>query len=213
VLAGGRARRFGSEKLVADLDGIPLLHHALRVVAQVCDEVVLVAAAGGEQPRVPDDLPVPLIVVPDPTPHPGPLRALLVGAGAATRERLLVVGGDMPRLQPALLDRLLGWPADKAGSVLLLEGGSLPLPLGLAQAAVLGAAGERLERGERSLRALVRHLDLEQVPEDEWRILDPAALSLQDVDTPEDLARLSGFAPGPGEEEPGPGARVGRPRA
>ena len=45
--------------------------------------------------------------------------------------------------------------------------------------------------GERSLRALVAHLDARVLTELEWRPLDPAGGSLVDIDRPEDLERLA----------------------
>ncbi|MFN8623891.1 MAG: NTP transferase domain-containing protein, partial [Chloroflexota bacterium] len=47
VLAGGRASRFGADKLAASLDGVPLLHHAVRAVSAVpgATEVIVVAGA------------------------------------------------------------------------------------------------------------------------------------------------------------------------
>ena len=41
VLAAGEARRFGSDKLLALIDGRPVLAHLLRTVRAVCDEGVL----------------------------------------------------------------------------------------------------------------------------------------------------------------------------
>jgi hypothetical protein len=41
--------------------------------------------------------------------------------------------------------------------------------------------------GETSLRAALAHLTVMEIPEAEWRRLDPAGGSLQDVDTQADL--------------------------
>ena len=45
VLAGGRSRRFGSDKLASDVGGRPLVEHAIDALATVADEVVVVIAA------------------------------------------------------------------------------------------------------------------------------------------------------------------------
>jgi molybdopterin-guanine dinucleotide biosynthesis protein A len=201
VLAGGRSRRFGSDKLAAVVAGRPLLHHAVGAVARVCAEVVVVvsraAAEGGptsalagleaaaRDERSPRGR---LRVVSDEEDHPGPLAAVLVGARAAAWPRVLVVGGDMPELQPSVLRRLLRWGTGSSGCVLVQEGGPRPLPVGLARDAILAVAPPLLANGERSLRALLGSLELERVAEATWRSLDPAARSLRDVDRPEDLA-------------------------
>ena len=44
MLAGGRSTRFGTDKLAAELHGLPLLHHPVLRLAEVCAEVVVVIA-------------------------------------------------------------------------------------------------------------------------------------------------------------------------
>ena len=46
VLAGGRSRRFGRDKLGEPLGTKPLLQHAIDALSQVTSEVVVVAVAG-----------------------------------------------------------------------------------------------------------------------------------------------------------------------
>jgi molybdenum cofactor guanylyltransferase len=187
VLAGGRASRFGSDKMAARLAGEPLLHHPLRAVAEVCDEVLVVAGQDGLAHPLPADLRVPARVVTDAEPFVGPLVALLAGAREAGGARLLVSGGDMPRLVPALLRRLLSWASDRDGAC-LAEGGWLrPLPCGLDRVAALDAASSLTEAGHRSLRDLIAALRVEVLAEAEWRPLDPQAGSLVDIDRPSDL--------------------------
>lgn len=38
VLAGGRASRFGSDKLIAEFDAVPLLDRAVAAIASSCSE-------------------------------------------------------------------------------------------------------------------------------------------------------------------------------
>lgn len=188
VLAGGRSSRFGSDKLAAGLDGVPLLHHAVRGAATICGEVLVAGPPGGLTITLPPDLALPPTILRDAEPQAGPLVALGLAARTATYERLLLVGGDMPDLVPAILRRLLAWPAGRAGACLVADGWPRPLPLGLERDAVRHAGAELVAAGERSLRTLVGRLDMERIPESEWRELDPDARSLRDIDRPEDLA-------------------------
>jgi molybdopterin-guanine dinucleotide biosynthesis protein A len=194
VLAGGRASRFGADKLALPLDGVPLLHRAIAAVAQACAEVIIVAGPSGLATASPHDqpnLPAPLVLVRDPVPFPGPLAALLTAAHQAIEERLLVVGGDMPNLVPAVLRRLSTWSSGREGARLDTGEGPLqPMPMGLDRQAVLRVGDALAADGARSLRALTHVLDLELVPEHEWRALDPDAASLRDIDRPGDLAPL-----------------------
>jgi molybdopterin-guanine dinucleotide biosynthesis protein A len=188
VLAGGRSSRFGSDKLAESLDGVPLLHHAVRAVASTCDEIILVLARDGPMPDLPTGLGATTRAVRDDHEHPGPLAALLVGARDASAARLLVVGGDMPSLRPAVLDRLLRWSRGQ-GASLVTGGESQVLPLALDRAATIAEADRLLRAGERALRALLTALELEPVPEAEWHALDPDGATLRDVDLPGDLRR------------------------
>jgi selenocysteine lyase/cysteine desulfurase/molybdopterin-guanine dinucleotide biosynthesis protein A len=189
VLAGGRSRRFGRDKLAAELAGEPLLYHVLRAVSRVCEELIIVGAPDGLPVSMPAGLPAAPVVLLDPEPYAGPLVALAHAARRATHRRLLLVGGDMPELQEAVLRRLLVWPQGRQGACLVRAGSDQPLPLGLDRAEARLRAGALIDDGQRSLRALVTSLDLESVPEQEWRTLDPEGRSLRDVDRPADLSQ------------------------
>lgn len=53
VLAGGRSRRFGSDKAMAILDGRSLLDHAVAALRSCCDAVIVVGRADvADWPRV-----------------------------------------------------------------------------------------------------------------------------------------------------------------
>ena len=187
VLAGGRSSRFGSDKLVAELDGRPLLHHALEAVATVAAQIVVVAAPGIE-PSIPVDLASRVRVVHDPEPFGGPLVGLMAALSVVDRSIVLVVGGDMPQLVPAVLSRLVATVGPDRRAVLLEVPGRLqPLPMALDVAAALAARMAILDRGGRSLRELLRELGAVSIPAPVWLSLDPAGVTIVDIDRPGDL--------------------------
>lgn len=187
VLAGGRASRFGSDKLMAELDGRPLLHHALEAVAMVARMVIVVAAPGIEPP-IPVALAARVHVVHDPEPFGGPLVGLLAALSAVETPVALVVGGDMPRMVPAVLHRL-AVTVGPAQPVVVLEvpGWPQPLPMALDVRAASTAVAAIVNRGGRSLRELLRELGVVSIPAPEWLSLDPAGTTIADVDRPADL--------------------------
>lgn len=187
ILAGGRSSRFGSEKLSADLDGEPLLHHVVRIATSVCAEVLVVGAASGVPVPMPDDLPSAPTVLLDVDAFEGPLVALVRAARAASQARLLLLAGDMPYLLPSLADRLCTWKVVVDGTCLVSDGWPQPFPMGLDRETTVARGSELVEAGERSLRSLMSALALEQIPEDEWRVIDPDGRSLRDIDRPEDV--------------------------
>jgi hypothetical protein len=94
----------------------------------------------------------------------------------------------MPDLVPAVLRRLLDWGAGSEGACLISGDWVQPFPMGLDRAATLARGIELVEAEERSLRSLISGLAVERLPEAEWRALDRQAMSLHDIDRPEDLA-------------------------
>jgi molybdenum cofactor guanylyltransferase len=207
VLAGGRSRRFGGDKLAAFLpDGRPLLLHAVEAAAAACSTVVVVLTPGAAPP---DWLAPEVRIARDPEPYGGPLVGLIAGLEALDDEIVLVVGGDMPGLVPAVL-ALLGTTlaaADGASSARLevterpdrsAASGSPPviLPCAVRRSAALDAARGALSGGDRRLRALFEGLSVVFVPEAAWRLLDPRGASLTDVDRPSDLPGGSPIADG-----------------
>lgn len=95
VLAGGRSRRFGSDKAVAMLDGQTLLDHARAALAPHCEAVVVVGRPGG--------------IADWPRPDMGPLGAIagaLRHAAANGFDQVLTAPVDCVRLPPDLRDRL-----------------------------------------------------------------------------------------------------------
>jgi molybdopterin-guanine dinucleotide biosynthesis protein A len=191
VLAGGRATRFGRDKRFVLVDGEPLVHRSLRAVAAAVDRLVLVIGPNEPSPTLPADLGRVVTITRDRLAYAGPLAGLLTGLEAAPDSELaVVVGADMPSLEPAVL-RLLLRAAEGGPDAWTLEGPDPaivgPLPLAGRTTALMAAARALLERGERSLRGLVLVTRAGRVLAAEWRALDPAGATLRDIDRPEDL--------------------------
>jgi molybdopterin-guanine dinucleotide biosynthesis protein A len=132
-------------------------------------------------------------VVHDPVEGGGPLIGLRTGLAAATGDRVVVVGGDMPRLEPAvlraMLERLaLDSATGRADAVLLgAAGGGRPLPMAIRTVEARDAVEAAISAGDTALHAALARLTVAELPEDEWRHFDPTGRTLLDVDTPADL--------------------------
>jgi molybdopterin-guanine dinucleotide biosynthesis protein A len=187
--------------MAALLDGVPLLHRAIAALASVCTEVVVVASPDGLNMPLPRRVRAPLRVTLDPRPFEGPLVGALAGAEEAIESLVVVVGGDMPELVPAVIGlmlRRMAGPADAIGRrdgywdaqgvALEVEGKARPLPLVLDRTAAVPAAADLVSTGVGRLGALFDVLDIAVIPEAEWRALDPDGRTLRDIDLPADLA-------------------------
>ena len=193
ILAGGRATRFGTDKLAVVVDGRPLLHHAIAAVAAAADEVVVAIGTAGTRPVLPSDVTARIRVVRDSIADGGPLAGLVAGLEAARGATAILVGGDQPSLSPAILAELLLWlDSDEEDAeldaVALVDGGRLrPLPAAFRVESVRPVARALLEGGTRSLLGLFDRLRVGTFEPERWRLLDPGGASLRDIDTPGEL--------------------------
>jgi len=189
VLAGGASRRFGGDKLAEPIAGVSLLSHAVRALGGIVDEIVVVVAPDQAPPTIDAAAGGPPVrLARDPEAFGGPLVGLRTGLAAAQGATVIVVGGDMPSLVPAVLELLLRPSPRVLAAALADEAGRLrPLPCALDRAAALALADELLAGGERRLRALLTGLGTVPLPRAEWATIDPAGLTLRDVDERSDL--------------------------
>ena len=197
VLAGGRSTRFGRDKLAEPIDGRPMLELAIDAVRVVAGEVLVVVAPDAV-PALPDGT----RLVHDLHSFEGPLAGVAAGLAATEADAVLVVGGDMPRMVPAVLRRMLAALAagpTGAADIVLLEslGERRPLPMAIRTTTARLAADALLASGERRLRALGTHpmLSVIVIPESTWRLDDPTGETLRDVDTEASLRAILGDQP------------------
>ena len=186
VLAGGRSTRFGRDKLQEQLHGEPLLHHAVGRLAQVCASVIVVIAPDVPEPAMPEGVAIRLVR--DEVADEGPLRGATAGLRAAKTEWAVLAGGDMPDLNPPVLEEMLRTARQAQTSVALSHAGrARPLPIVLLRRPALEAAQRLLSAGRRSLRELLEAVPLTVLAEREWTALDPERRTLGDIDEPSDL--------------------------
>jgi molybdopterin-guanine dinucleotide biosynthesis protein A len=128
VLAGGAGRRIGGAKAIVELRGTPLVCYPLRALQAVLAEVVVVAKQASELPPLPG---VPVWFEPAAPRHPlaGIVHALeRAGAGGGadrSARELLVSAGDLPFVDPVLVELLAHADARGAPAVVPRAGGRL----------------------------------------------------------------------------------------
>ena len=182
VLAAGAGTRFGGGKLLASLEGRPLLRHVLDALAVggIVDPVV-VTSPDGELERGLEWGRSRRIVNPDP--GRGLSSSLQVGWAAAMAAEphpdcVIVVLGDQPLLDPAVIRALLDAPPDASRPIVVArhaDGARNPVRLEPSAAPLVAAAV-----GDRGLGPLLdAHPEL-------IRFLDVPALN-PDIDVPGDL--------------------------
>jgi len=182
VLAAGGARRFGSPKQLAELDGVPLLQHAVDAMLAVpaLDRVVVVLGAAAEDigAAVRFASAEPLVCADW---AEGMAASLRCGAGELRDADWVVVTlGDMPGVTPEAIEAVLGAIGDDVDAVRAAYGGEGGHPVALSRA-LLERVGTL--RGDVGARDLLRGARVREV--------EAGALARpDDVDTPEELEAI-----------------------
>jgi len=104
VTAAGSAERFGGKKLLASIDGEPLLDHTIRSLLEggVTEVIVVVGAdARRELERDVNAMNDPRVrPVENPDPSCGMFSSIQAGVATANGDALVVLPGDMPYVKP-----------------------------------------------------------------------------------------------------------------
>ena len=182
VLAAGGARRFGSPKQLAELDGVPLLQHAIDAMLAVpsLDRVVVVLGAVAEEIAA---------AVKFASAEPVVCRAWEEGMAASLRcgvaeipeaDWAVVALGDMPGVTPEAIEAVIGAVGDDVDAVRATYGGEGGHPVVLSRALL-----DRVPslRGDVGARDLLR--DARVRPVEALHLARP-----DDVDTPEELEAM-----------------------
>lgn len=166
---------------------MPLLHHAVLRLSEVCGDVVVVIAHDAPEPSLP--VGAPARVARDATEGEGPLAGVYAGLLAVTTDLAIVAGGDMPDLQvPVLLEMLAVAREARVDAVALQERDRAhPLPCVVLAERAVDVAHTLLHSGRRSLRDLLDAMHVAVIDEPTWHALDPSRRTTFDVDETSDL--------------------------
>lgn len=182
VPAAGSAERFGGRKLLATIEGEPLLDHTIRALLDggVSEVIVVVGTdARADLERDVNALNDPRVrPVENPDPSRGMFSSIQEGARTANGDALLVLPGDMPYVRPEtvrlMLDRFQLERAIVSPRFDGKRGHPVVMPMTLRDEIVATPADANLHE------VLKRHADRVDVDVD-----DPGIV--RDVDRPEDL--------------------------
>lgn len=166
LLVGGASRRFGSPKALAELDGETLADRGRHVLAEACDEVLVVGKAGE----------LPFEVLDDGTDVRAPIAGVVAGLRAAAHDVCVVLPVDCPWLTAPTIRRL----GEACRDVAVAATG--PLPGAWAKSALPVLEARLAAGGPLALHRAYDELEVVTVE------VDPAELA--DVDTPDALTSL-----------------------
>jgi CTP:molybdopterin cytidylyltransferase MocA len=185
VTAAGSAERFGGKKLLAQVDGEPLLDRTIGSLLEGgVSEVIVVAGADAraELERDVNALNDPRVrAVENPDPSRGMFSSIQEGVRTAQGDVLLVLPGDMPFVQPATVRQVLDVWTLKRGIVSPRYNGKRghPVAMPLALRDEIAATDPTS-----NLHEVIKKHQGERTDVD----IDDAGI-VRDVDRPEDLPR------------------------
>jgi len=186
LLAGGRSRRFGANKALADLHGCRLIEHPARVLERLFPHRLLVT----NTPELYQFL--GWTMLPDLHPGAGPLAGIEAALTRAATPAIFVAACDMPHLAPALIGHLCSLAGDYDAVIPVTGKGREPLH-GVYARSALATISAALAGGNHKILDVLDKLRIREVDEAEMLAVSATALaSFRNVNTVDDLSDAMG---------------------
>jgi molybdopterin-guanine dinucleotide biosynthesis protein A len=184
ILAGGSSSRLGQNKALLQVEGLSLIERVRDRLRLVVSAIVLVTNTPSELAY----LGLPMTT--DIYPGVGVLGGLHAGLSAIGTDYGLVVGCDMPLLNPGLLRYMI---SQREGyDVVMPRVGKYHEPLhAIYSRHCLPAIEKSIVAGRRRIMHACAEMRIRYVDSDEIAAYDPEHTSFFNVNTPDDLARLT----------------------
>jgi molybdenum cofactor guanylyltransferase len=183
VLCGGRSSRMGKPKAWLHFGSETMLQRVARIVREVVEPVVVVAAVDQDVPSLPDDV----AIARDAEEGRGPLQGLLAGLIALEGrvDAVYLSSCDVPLLQPAIIRLIIDLLGKNAVAVPEVDGYAHPLAA-VYRLSVRSTVEELLAANRLRPAFLFDALPTIRVSADQLVHVDPQFLSLKNLNTPED---------------------------
>lgn len=193
VLCGGLSQRMGHDKAGLPFGPESMLARVVRLLADVVEPVVVVAAVGQTLPAIPNNIEV----VRDEHSERGPLEGLAAGLRACreSADACYVTGCDTPRLVPAFVSRMFELLGDYDAAVPIVDGHRQPLSA-VYRLSLLPQIDELRQNGTSGPRGLLAKVRAREVAEDKVTDVDPDLVSITNINHPADYfqaVRACGF--------------------
>ena len=171
VVAGGHSSRLGTDKTRLAIEGIPLLDRVLTAVADAGQLVVV-----GE----PRPVALPVAWAREDPAGGGPAAGVVAGLEFVTAPVVMLLAGDLPRLDAPTVQRLLDATTESDGAILVdRDGRRQHLTCAVVTSALRRAAAARSTWHDAAMHELLADLRLRPVP--------VRGREAEDIDTPADL--------------------------
>jgi molybdopterin-guanine dinucleotide biosynthesis protein A len=184
-MAGGASTRFGRDKALVEIGGMPMLERMIRLLRTVTGDVRLVAGQG-------DYRKFGVEMVADRWPGEGPLGGIITALEVTAQQQRpcewnLIVSCDMPFLSIEWLSYLVERAEHSRAQAVFPHSRTGPEPLCACwQTAAAPALRQAFERGVRKVTDGLKHLTTEVLDEADWKRFDSAGRLFWNMNTAAD---------------------------
>lgn len=190
LLAGGQSKRMGTDKAFLLYRHKQLFEYPLAILTAFCDEILI----SSSDPRFKS---TGYLVIPDAFPGKGPMAGLFTCLSRAKSSRSLVLGCDLPLMDPAfihlLIDRSMEFPITIGTN---RQGKPEPMA-GIYEKEIMRTLESLLMEGKNKLQDLFAMTRAQYIhPEKEG--FDPDRMYIN-INKPEDLIKLQNIPEDNGE--------------
>jgi molybdopterin-guanine dinucleotide biosynthesis protein A len=185
-MAGGKSSRMGVNKAFVELHGKPLIGHVLDRVSDLeQEETILIANSPADY----DHLGLP--VYPDLIPGKGSLGGIYSAIHDSRSQYTLVVACDMPLLNPDLLRYMIGLCSGPVDVIAPRVEGHPQGLHAIYSKDCLEPIHRQLDAGRLKVIGFHQDVRVRYLDEPEYGRFDPNGLSFFNVNTPQDLKKVS----------------------
>ena len=190
IIAGGKSRRMGRDKAFLQLGGKSLLGRVIAAAAHLDPAETIIIAD-----RRADYAAFGLPVYPDVLPDKGSLGGIYSALHHATTEYTLTLACDMPFVNPDLL-RYMRSLIDGETDIIAPRVNGYPQALhAIYRATCAHPIRQQLNQNRLKIIRFYDGMRLRYIDEAEYAPYDPAGLSFENLNTPEELARARSYLP------------------
>jgi molybdopterin-guanine dinucleotide biosynthesis protein A len=186
ILAGGKGSRLNFvEKALLELHGKPILNHIIETLSRCVDEIIVVVRDEEQQRRL--HL-AGVTIVRDEVQDFGPVAGICSGLSASSSQYAFVAACDMPFIKADVVDLLFH---KAAGYDVAIPYPLEPLHAVYRREATIRAAKVAIQRRKGAIMYVIDQLQVNFVPKDEIRLIDPSLCTFVNINSLEDVQILN----------------------
>ncbi len=192
ILAGGMGSRLGyREKALIDINGKPLIALIIERLEKVVDNIIISVRDRAQSELLEKSLIRGYKFAYDDQRNIGPVSGILSGLSVCENEYCFIAACDMPFINEDVVKLLFRKCEGHDAAIPRWEDGFLePLHAVYMCAPMIRETGKAIKGGETIILAPVFRMNVNYVPVDEIRKLDPDLRTFININTDEDIQKL-----------------------